>query len=88
MRTHHSDRDKLPRDDDDQVICKIDGQLVRDHERCQNCHILIGNGHVEQQSYDQDSRCICGSCVRWLVKRREWYKRRHYAETPDHSNRQ
>jgi hypothetical protein len=69
-----TDRDKLRRDDDDNIICSLDDRLVKDHERCQNCHILIGRGHVEQQGYDLDSRCICGSCVRWIKKRRESYK--------------
>lgn len=72
MSAHARGRNsKQQRDDDDNVICPLDQLRVRDHPRCQQCHILIGPLHYEKIAYEQNGRTICGNCVRWLAKRRK-----------------
>jgi len=58
-----SHRTVSKRDDEDRIICPIDGIAVVDHPRCCLCKILCGPGHYEQTGYTIGERLVCRDCA-------------------------
>lgn len=61
-------RDRRARDEEDQIICPLDGIRIQDHDRCARCHILTGPEHYEKALYQLNDRIVCADCVQVLRK--------------------
>lgn len=59
-------REYKPRqyDDEENVLCPLDGLQIKEHQRCSRCTILIGPKHHERQPIVIDHETICGDCAR------------------------
>lgn len=55
-------------DDDEYVLCPLDGLRIKRHRRCSKCGILIGPKHHERHPIVFEHTTICSDCARRIVR--------------------